>query len=455
MISRFFRSLWGDLSADEAKKFGILSAAIMLILGNYWMLRTTKDPLFNMLVGYRQWQPVAKMFSLFCMVFIVLGYSKLVDLLKKQKLIYIICSFYGVAFMSLAYLVANPDFASLSETSALYPVFSWIPGKAIGWFAYVLLESYGSLVVALFYSFVASVMTTGSAKKGYGVMAFFTQVGTVTGVLISMNFVKRMGIPMLYALGGVIILMVPLVIKLYLKTFPEDADKGESKPGAAKKKTGFFEGLRLILSKPYIMGIFIVVTFYEIISTIVEYQMNWIAVGIYPSKEAFTVFRSYQALGINVLAMIFALLGTSFFMRRFGLRFCLTAFPLTIGAVVLANFLIKGAGVDNYFLMWVLMSATIAIKGLNYALNKPTSEVMYIPTSKDVKFKSKGWIDMFGNRSTKGMGSAVSKSLGYSFPVLILFGTVISLGIVAFWFFIARFVGNKFDKLQKENTIIE
>lgn len=456
---RLFRSLWGDLTKDEFKKFGILSVALMLIIGNYWMLRVTKDALFDILVGYRQWQPVAKMLSLVVMIFVVLGYSKLVDILKKHHLIYIMCSFYGLIFISLSYLANHPELLAVSTTSFLHPFVSWIPSKipggGLGWFAYIFLESYGSLLIALFYSFIASVMTTGLAKKGYGMMMSITQFGTMSGVLVSMFFVEKVGIPMLYLFGGIIVLLAPFVIRYYLTLFPHEAEVPQIAGGGKPvKKTGFFEGLRLIATRPYIMGVFVVVTFYEIISTIVEYQMNWIAVGMY-SPEKFTVFRTYQGLGINLLALIFAFVGTSFFMRRFGLKFCLMVFPVTVAAVVVGSYLFRLAGVGNFTLMWVLLGATVAIKGLNYALNKPTSEVMYIPTSKDVKFKSKGWIDVFGNRSTKGMGSAVSKSLGYSLPMLLFYGTFISLGIIGIWLLVARFVGSKFDTLQEQNAIVE
>jgi AAA family ATP:ADP antiporter len=453
------RALWGDLTNEEFKKFGILSLAIAVILGNYWMLRITKDPLFDLLVGLRKWQPVAKMFSLVVMIFIVLGYSKLIDLMKKQRLIYLICSIYGGAFIFLSYFTSHPELLTVSSTSAFYPFVSWIPGRAIGWFAYVLLESYGSLLVALFYSFVASVMTTGSAKKGYGMMAAITQFGTLSGILLSMFYTKRAGVPAIYFLGGLIALSVPFIVRFYLSQFPQDSEVDKKtilgKP-KKEKKTGFFEGLRLIASRPYIAGIFVVVTFYEVMSTIVEYQMNWLAVGFYPKGSAdYVFFRGIQAIGINIVALLFAFIGTSFFMRKFGLKFCLLTFPVTIGVVLTANFAFRMLGFADYSLMWVLLSATVAIKGLNYALNKPTAEVMYIPTSKDVKFKAKGWIDMFGNRSTKGMGATVTNSFGHSFPALILYGTIISLGVLGVWIVVARYVGNKFDRLQETGDTVE
>lgn len=451
---RIFRALWGDLSTEEFKKFGILSAAMALVIGNYWMLRITKDPIFDLLVGFREWQPVAKILSLVVMVFVVLGYSKLVDLLSRKWLIYLLCSFYGLMFLIIGGLLARPDFLSVAPTSALYPMVSWIPGKALGWFAYLLLESYGSLLIGLFYSFIASVMSTDLAKKGYGLLSFVTQVGTVSGVLISMYYVKSIGFSGLYILGGLIVLAAPFVIKIYMSKFAQEIKATAESP--KKGKTGFFEGVRLILTRPYIVGVFVVATFYEIISTIVEYQMNWVATGVYPhGSPDYVFFRGVQALGINGLALLFALVGTSFFMRRFGLRFCLIAFPTLIAVVVIFNLTAVQIGISNQFLMWGLLIATVAIKGFNYALNKPTSEVMYIPTSKDVKFKAKGWIDMFGNRFTKGTGSTVTKSFGYALPPLMLYGTIISLGIIGVWIAVAYMVGNKFNDLQETKTIIE
>ena len=43
-------------------------------------------------------------------------------------------------------------------------------------------------------------------------------------------------------------------------------------------------------------------------------------------------------------------------------------------------------GVSSLKLMWISFAAMVLTKGLNYALNVPTKEVLYIPTSKDVKF---------------------------------------------------------------------
>jgi len=57
---------------------------------------------------------------------------------------------------------------------------------------------------------------------------------------------------------------------------------------------------------------------------------------------------------------------------------------------------------------------------------------------------------MFGLRATKSIGGGVN----WISPLL-LFGTIASFGIIAVWIFVAAFVGNKFNQLQKENKIVE
>ncbi len=454
MLPKPLRILWGDLSNEELKKFGILAAAMMIILGNYWMLRTTKNAVFDMFVGYRQYQPIVKLVSLFVMIFLVLGYSKLVDLMKKQNLIFLFCGFYSLAFISLGYAIANPQITTIQSTSIFYPLLSWIPGNIIGWASYILLESYGSLLIALFYAFIASVMTTESAKKGYGMLIFLIQLGSVTGSTITARYASSWGIGNLYMLGGSIILIAPFIIKFYTKVIPAELTTVQ-KETKGKPKTGFLEGLKILLTRPYVVGILVVATTYEIIGTIVEYQMNWIASGYYPTSGELATFNAYLGIGINGLALLFALVGTSFFMRTLGLKFCLTTYPIVIGGIIITTSIMYYIGMSNVQLMWTLLIAMIAIKGFNYALNKPSSEVLYIPTTKDIKFKAKGWIDSFGGRSTKGIGSTVSNTLKYSLPALMVYGNIISLGFVGVWIVIAALTGKKFQKLQDENTFVE
>ncbi len=54
---------------------------------------------------------------------------------------------------------------------------------------------------------------------------------------------------------------------------------------------------------------------------------------------------------------------------------------------------------------FIIMGAFTLMKSINYAFSQPVKEALYIPTLKEIKFKSKSWIDAFGSKLAKGSGS--------------------------------------------------
>ncbi len=433
MALKVFRWLWGDLTPEEYKKFGLLAGTFLFIIGTYWLMRPLKDGLFMGMVG-KLYLPYAKMASVLFLVPLILLYSKLVDIFEKHKLFYIITSFYGLFFILVAYLLTHPTIGLANTTPSKY--------RILGWAIYLGIESFGSLVVALFWSFLNSTTDAASAKRGYGLVISGAQLGSITGP----EFAKHasvIGMPMLAIIVSIGIFIVPLMIKIFVTTQPESiaATKQEQ-----KKSTGFFEGLRLLFSQPYLLGILGIATLYEVIGTVLDYQMKFIADDVYHSTEKVTEFLGLYGQCANLLAFIFALVGTSFIIRNFGLRFSLVAFPVTIGAVV--------CYVWVYPTLWVLFGAMVAIKGLSYALNNPCKEIMYIPTSKDVKFKTKSWIDAFGSRTAKAGGSGINAAFT-NMMSLMFYGSLISLGIIGIWIIVAMYVGTKNQQLVQEGTIVE
>lgn len=449
---KFLHFLWGDLSQKEVKKFSILSCIITIILGNYWMLRVMKNPIFNDLVGM-SFQPYAKIFSMLTMVVVMLGYSKLVDLFGKKTLFDIVCAFYAIILMLLSIVTTYPEYFSISNTE-MPSLFSWIPGKLIGWFAYFTLESI-SLITILFWSFVSSTTDTESAKKGYPFMVGCLQIGTISGPFIVTLLAPQVGVPTLILVSSFVVMFIPILIRLYLNHFPSESLINKNKSnGIRNTKTGFLEGLKLIITKPYVMGILVISVIYESINTILEFQMSMIAKDIFTTRDIFATFTGKLGSSINGLAFCFALLGTSFFIRKLGLRICLIAYPVIIGCVLLTLLIVNFIGATNYQTMWSLFTSVLVIKGCSYALNNPIKEIIYIPTSTDIRFKSKGWIETFGRKGSKSLASFVNISFSKNISELFLFGTILSLGIVGGWIIIANMLGKKFNTLQTKRLII-
>lgn len=43
---RLIRALWGDLSKEELKKFGLLALGFFFLIGSFWPLKILKDGIF-------------------------------------------------------------------------------------------------------------------------------------------------------------------------------------------------------------------------------------------------------------------------------------------------------------------------------------------------------------------------------------------------------------------------
>lgn len=466
MLTRIVNTFWPDMDKEEVKKFSILGGMFFLIIGSYWLLRLLKNTLlykiaFPEALGWpadygRLMQPVAKFWSPFIIIGLVLLYSKLVDLFEKHRLFYLLISIYTLLFGCITIMLGIRHFMgdAFLGKSVL---------AALGWISYFTIESFGSLIAALFWSFTASITTTDSAKRGYPLIAALAQLGAIFGSAPTLGIAQLGGIWVLFLGATLAVGSTIFVMHYFMRTMPPQALIGNRKAhDSEKKKEGFIEGftsgLVLLFTKPYLIAVLIVSTFYEVITQIIEYQMQSNAC-IYPAyctEAGFAQFQGIYGICVNILAFSMALLGTSYLIKRYGLRFCLLFFPICLGIafISLFAFFIVGSP-DAGQLLWATFAVMIIAKGLGYAVNNPVKEIMYIPTSKDVKFKSKGWIDMFGSRTAKQGGAQVTNAFKHSIPELMMYGTIFSLGLTAVWIMAAIFVGNKNKQLIKDNQIIQ
>lgn len=465
MVKALVHYFYPDLQQKEIRRFGWLAAIFALIIGAYWMLRLLKTTIFLKVafptcLGWAPqqgclFQPIAKFWSPFVVLGMVLIYSKLVDIVKKHQLFYIFCALYAFLFTAAAVLLFINDTygAHILGKTAL---------AIMGWSTYFLTESFGSLVVALFWSFTSSITSSEAAKRGYPFIFAAAQLSAIISSS-ALFFSGSIGAlwPILLFAGCLVIAVIPCM-HYFVKTTPEHELTGD--PVAAqteKEKDGFFKGfvsgIMLLCTRSYLLGVLIISTVYEAISQIIEYQMNAYASmsPAYQTDLAFAGFQSMYGVGLNVVSFLIALLGTSYLLRKFGVRIGLLVYPAIVGLVVVFLLLFFQFSPSVTALLWATFGAMIVIKGAGYAVNTPTKEMMYIPTSKDAKFKSKGWIDTFGSRFAKAGGSRVTNAFKYSFSGLMMYGSLISLGLVGIWVAAAIFVGYKNKLLTERNEIIE
>lgn len=461
-LLRFFqwvcRFNFGNFEKEEFKKFIRMGLIFALMIGVYWTLRPLKDAVFIQLVGNLQ-LPFAKTVSVLALLPLVMFYTKLLEKTSREKMLIILPTFYGVSILCFSLLmtiaqapmeeIANRSFIALSGT------------KALGYAWYLFVESFGSLVVALFWAFAADTTEPGSAKKGFPLVVAIGQLGGVILPYTIGGLPHRLGCSTdalsILCLGLLTLFIVPFV-RYFLRATPSNLLKafdGKNEQAVEKKQEpGFLEGIKLLLKNRYLLGIFAANFIYEVVVTIFDFNFK-ISASSHYSGVALSNYLSIYGSSVNIVSLLCLLLGISNVTRFLGIGTALAAMPIIVGSALM-GFL----SLNSLSFLFALM---VGSKAINYALNGPALKQLYIPTTPDVKFKAQAWIETFGSRSSKQAGSMFNMSLA---PLQSAFGAaagkahylilsgVLCFPLLAIWLFVAIFLGRSFRKAIRENTVV-
>ena len=435
------------------------------MIGGYWLLRSLKDVVMTSICGVDT-IPRAKMLSVVVVFALVFVYNKALDLVQEHKLFYVFGMLYFVVFTSIAYALTDENIGLPNGLSS--------PSRLLGWISYCAIESFGSIMVSLFWSFVNSSVSLEASKSCYGLLVAAAQIGSILGPTLVTTHAKDLGIAGCYFCGAICMLLLQVTMFLYVKVYGVvakiDKKTGKGK-GPTKEEGGMMEGLTLFVKHDYVKGIFAISCLFMVEVTIVDYfmkvlakehfdalqpcvrgmtcwdEVNDVAKGLSPEgSKDFAHFMGIFGQATNGLSFLFSLVGTSAVLRHCGLRATLVVFPVLCLLVIIV--------VRLYPTLWVVFSAMMLLKALTYALNNPTKEILYQPTSSAVKYKSKSWIEIFGARGSKAAGSIVTNAFSDSVPDLINNGSLVSICLSGLLVLNARYMGAKFDEYMESGYIV-
>jgi ATP:ADP antiporter, AAA family len=461
-IIKFFQFIcrfnFGNFEKEEFKKFLRMGLIFALIIGVYWTLRPLKDAIFIQLVDKFQ-LPYAKTISVLALLPLVMFYTKLLEHKSREKMLVILPSFYGISVLVFSLLM---NFVQApSEEIALRSFIPFIATKALGYLWYLFVESFGSLVVALFWAFAADSTDPTQAKRGFPLVVAIGQMGGIVCPYGIGGLPHRLGLTTdtlsMVILGALILSIIPLVHYFLratpahlLKPFHGKNEKTEEK----KQEPGFLEGLKLMLKHRYLLGIFAANFIYEVIITIFDFNFK-VAASVEYSGVALSNYLSLYGSSVNIVSLACLLLGISNVTRFLGIGVALAAMPIIVGCA-LFGFL----SINSLSFLFMLM---VGSKAINYALNGPALKQLYIPTTPDVRFKAQAWIETFGSRASKEAGSLFNMILA---PLQTAFGVIagrahylmlsgcLGFPLLAFWLVVAVFLGKRFRKAVDEKKVI-
>ena len=461
-FERVYHRLYGDkLPVSEMLRTLCLASTLFFMIGGYWLMRSLKDPILTALCGVEV-IPKAKMLSVFVVFAVVSIYNRFLDSeMPRHKLFYIFGTFYFVVFLTIAALLLHPTIGLENQRQS--------PWRVLGWISYCTIESFGSVMVSLFWSFTNSNFSLESAKASYGVLIAVAQLGSILGPTFVSRYAETVGVGACYVIGACCLAFLQVTMYIYISIYGTADRNGSTKP-QKKAKAGMFEGLKLFWEYNYVKGIFAISCLFMVEVTIIDFTMKMLARDYFAEEHpceagmscydyaggnhgmsedataAFTSFMGFFGQVTNSLSFLFSLFGTSAVIRALGLRLTLLLFPSLCLAVIIF--------VRLYPTLYVVFGAMITLKAASYSLNNPTKEILYQPTSGSVKYKAKSWIDIFGARGSKALGSVVTNAFSDSSAALISNGSLVGMCVASFLVWNATYMGKKFDEYSESGYIV-
>lgn len=449
-----------NVERREWLKVLLLSITFFLVIGAYTVTRELKDAVFTNIVGQdRRLLALAKIYSMLVLIPAIFLHSRLVDVLRRHYLLYLYSTVYALLGFIFVYFLGHPTIGLPNTVSD--------PSRLFGWIFYFFIEGYAPLVVSVFWAFSNSVTSPAAAKNNYTAMIAGSKLGgilcafTAWLLLKAMIFTDVVNLQVLLAVSSALLLIVPFVIYLLIIKVPQSVMHGYEAAYTLEKKVhehqeeegketvveSMLSGLIMLFKYPYVMGIFGMSFFYELISQALKVENIIFIKNVSNGISQVTAFLLWQALLVHIVAFCVVLFGTRPLIAWLGERKSLLLIPAATGLSMI-GFILKPSYATAVF-------AFVVNRSVNYAFAAPLRESLYIPTIKSVQFKSKSWIDGVGSKFAKTCASSFNMYTdGLGGQVLLSIQTTFFSTVVASWFLAAWFLGWRFEKAVKRNEVI-
>ncbi len=362
-------------------------------------------------------------------------------------------------------LIVAPIFAGLASRLRLSSLLPWVYGfialTMLGFYGlfraepndrwvaaafYVWLSTFNLLTISVFWSLMADIFSSPQAKRLFGVIAAGGTVGTIAAPAFVTFFVEEVGTDNLLLISAAGFFITALMVR----ALEAEKRKFAVIEPLAQKTTldrnlagNPFDGFALLFKSPYLLMIALFLLLMTTISTVIYFQLGDVISKEFATRAARTQAYATIDLATNSLAVLVQLFGTGRFLKRFGVTAGLLLNPLIMVVAFLA--------VAFSPVLLVLGSIQVLRRFAEYAVAKPSREVLFTVVDQQAKYKAKNVIDTvvyrFGDFTSAWLSAAI---LPFGVVGLAVAGVVIS----AIWFPVAWMLGRRYESVRGGETLV-
>ena len=373
-------------------------------------------------------------------------FTKLANVLARDKLYYSITLFFGSFFMLYAFVLSpfqdliQPD---LSSWMIKFPSFKYQFMMLQHWttsLLYIMCEICGTVTLTLlFWQFSNDLYTIKEAKKTYALFGVIGQSGIIMAGLaqagISEYFIhnfsdtqvweltlKWMMVTVMLAGFG----LIALYRWMYKNVFFNPVLCTRKHTGEREKiQLSVKESLKYVCSSRYLWLIMLIVFCYGVGVNLIESFWKYHLKQVYTTQYSYSAFMGKFNVYFGIASILVMVFGT-YILAKF--KWLVAALCTPFGAGVTGSIFftliiykdmfepfLTSMG-TNVLAMAVMFGSAqvILFKSLNYTFVDSTKEMAFMPLDRELRIKGKAAVDVIGSRFGKAFG-AVSQQLMFQF----------------------------------------
>ncbi len=358
----------------------------------------------------------------------------------------------------LATLALHPPFAALvarlprrafititnrffvANILAFFALFELMPTTSLVWVGrvfFVWTSVFNLFVVSVFWAFMVDVFRTEQAKRLFGFIGVGGTLGGIAGAGVTAALAEPLGPTRLFLVSAVMLEVAVQCVKRLSANraaAPAADAPGASPSDGAEQLIGgrTLAGITHVVRSPYLLAICAYMLLFTIGSTVLYFQQAQIAERHFADRASQTAFFARLDLAVSILTLLTQLFLTGRLIKLLGVGVTLALMP----AMSVIGFLALGtAPVLAVFVVFQVLR-----RAGEYAVARPSREVLYTVLSREDKYKAKHFIDTFIYRGGDQVGAwsmALMIALGLGFA-----GTAyVAAPLAALWLAISVYLG--------------
>jgi len=320
-------------------------------------------------------------------------YGRFIDKHDRRNVVMLSCGFFGLLLLMFAVLFKTGLTASI---------------VAISFYIYVDIMSV--VLVEQFWSLANSTYATHTGSRWYGFVGSGGLVGGILGGIAASWLIRETALNSfdLVYISALLLFTLGIYAALLIKLDIYKEESIKVLPKGLNRTLSF----KRIFSNRYIQLITATILLAQLVEPIVEFQFMSFVEQAYPERELRTAYLSTFLSILGMVALVINLLITPLVLRFVGAIGGMLLQPVTL--FIASGFFSVNPGLNTCAVM------KISDRGLSYSVNRASKEMLYVPVDPGLVYRAKAWIDMFGYRMFKIIGSLLVLSLtqwfGFTWP---------------------------------------